>query len=101
MRLRLHARLIEELDLAKLDKLDEAQLRHEVLKLVTDFARDERIVLNTAELRELGASIYDEMVWLGPIEPLLKDESIHAILINGPFQLYIERRAQLDLPPVR
>jgi pilus assembly protein CpaF len=101
MRLRLHARLIEELDLAKLDKLDEAELRHEVLKLVTDFARDERIVLNTAELRELGASIYDEMVGLGPIEPLLKDESINDILINGPFQIYVERRGELELTPVR
>ncbi|WP_334161003.1 CpaF family protein [Phenylobacterium sp.] len=100
MRLRLHARLIDELDLAKLDKLSEADLRREVMKLTADFARAERMALNTAELEELGASIYDEMVGLGPIEPLLKDETINDILINGPFQIYVERQGELELTPV-
>ncbi len=101
LHLRLHARLIDELDLSKLDKLGEGQLRAEVLKLVGDFARAEKMVLNTTELGELGASIYDEMVGLGPIEPLLKDESINDILINGPFQVYVERRGELELTRVR
>jgi pilus assembly protein CpaF len=100
MRLRLHARLIDELDLAKLDKLSEDELRREVLKLTADFARAERMALNTSELQELGASIYDEMVGLGPIEPLLKDDSINDILINGPFQIYVERNGELELTPV-
>ena len=100
-RLRLHSRLIEELDLAKLDKLDEKDMRREVMSLVADFARSERMALNTADLQELGASIYDEMVGLGPLEPLLKDESINDILINGPFQVYVERRGELELTPVR
>ncbi|WP_309605608.1 CpaF family protein [Phenylobacterium sp.] len=100
IRLRLHARLIEELDLAKLDTLDEADMRREVLRLVADFARAERMALNTADLNELGASIFDEMVGLGPLEPLLKDESINDILINGPFQVYVERRGELELTPV-
>src|SRR6201996_4932995 len=100
IRLRLHGRLIEELDLAKLDKLDEEDLRREVMRLVADFARDERMALNTADLQELGSSIYDEMVGLGPLEPLLKDDSINDILINGPFQVYVERRGELELTPV-
>ncbi|MCR5878592.1 CpaF family protein [Phenylobacterium sp. J367] len=100
MRLRLHARLIDELDLAKLDKLSESELRREVMKLTADFARAERMALNTTDLQELGASIYDEMVGLGPIEPLLKDDSINDILINGPFQVYVERRGELELTPV-
>jgi pilus assembly protein CpaF len=98
--MRLHSRLIDELDLAKLDQLSEADLRREVLTLVSDFARGERMALNTAELQTLGASIYDEMVGLGPLEPLLKDESINDILINGPFQVYVERRGELELTPV-
>jgi pilus assembly protein CpaF len=101
LRLRLHTRLIDELDLAKLDKLDESELRRQVLGQVTAFARDERMALNTKELEALGASIYDEMVGLGPIEPLLKDESINDILINGPFQVYIERRGELELTAIR
>jgi len=99
--LKLHNRLIEELDLAKLDKLSEADMRREVMSLVADFARAERMALNTADLTALGASIFDEMVGLGPLEPLLKDESINDILINGPFQVYVERRGELELTPVR
>ena len=101
LRLRLHARLIDELDLAKLDKLSEIDLRREVAGQVTAFARDERMALNIKELEALGASIYDEMVGLGPIEPLLKDDSINDILINGPFQVYVERRGELELTPIR
>jgi len=101
IRLRLHSRLIEELDLAKLDQLDEKDMRREVMSLVADFARSERMALNTADLQELGASIFDEMVGLGPLEPLLKDESINDILINGPFQVYVERRGELELTAIR
>ncbi len=101
LRLRLHSRLIDELDLSKLDKLEEGELRRQVLAQVTLFAQAERMALNTKELNELGASIYDEMMGLGPIEPLLKDESINDILINGPFQVYVERRGELELTPIR
>src|SRR5580704_15781523 len=101
MRLRLHNKLIEEIDLSKLDKLDEGELRRQVRRLVADFARTERLALNTAELDELGASVFDEMVGLGPLEPLLKDDTISDILINGPNQVYVERRGELEIAPVR
>lgn len=101
LRLRLHSRLIDELDLSKLDKLEESELRRQVQNQVTLFAQAERMALNAKELNELGASIYDEMMGLGPIEPLLKDESINDILINGPFQVYVERRGELELTPIR
>jgi pilus assembly protein CpaF len=101
MRLRLHAKLIEEIDLSKLGELDEGEMRRQVRRLVGDFARDGRLALNGAEMDQLGAEVFDEMVGLGPIEPLLKDESINDILINGPFQVYVERRGELELTPVR
>ncbi|HEY0648279.1 CpaF family protein [Phenylobacterium sp.] len=101
LRLRLHAKLIDELDLAKLDKLEESELRRQVLGQVAEFARAERMVINAKELETLGASIFDEMVGLGPIEPLLKDDAINDILINGPFQVYVERRGELELTPIR
>ena len=101
IKLKLHARLIDELDLSKLESLAEGELRRQVLALVADFARAERLVLNTTELEELGASVHDEMVGLGPIEPLLKDDSVNDILINGPFQVYVERRGELEPTPVR
>jgi pilus assembly protein CpaF len=101
MRLRLHGKLIEEIDLSKLGELDEGEMRRQVRRLVGDFARDGRLALNGAEMDQLGAEVYDEMVGLGPIEPLLKDESINDILINGPFQVYVERRGELELTPIR
>jgi pilus assembly protein CpaF len=101
VKLKLHARLIDELDLSKLDRLGEDELRRQVLSLVADFARAERLVYNSVELEQLGASVYDEMVGLGPIEPLLKDDSIADILINGPFQVYIERGGELSETGVR
>src|SRR5580658_1543895 len=101
MRLKLHTKLIEEIDLSKLDKLDEGEMRRQVRRLVGDFARTERLALNASELDELGASVFDEMVGLGPIEPLLKDDSISDILINGPFQIYVERNGELEVAPIR
>ena len=101
IRLKLHARLIDELDLSKLDKLDEAEQRRQVRNLVADFARDERLALNTSELDHLGASVFDEMTGLGPIEPLLQDDTIADILINGPYKVFIERFGELELTPVR
>jgi pilus assembly protein CpaF len=101
VRLKLHAKLIEELDLAKLDKLDSGEMRRQVRALVGDFAKAERMALNSAEMDELGAQVFDEMVGLGPIEPLLKDDAICDILINGPNQVYVERGGELELTSVR
>ena len=101
IKLRLHAKLIDEIDLSKLDKMEESEMRRQVKTLVMNFAKTERLALNTAELEDLGNSVYDEMVGLGPIEPLLNDETISDILINGPGQVYIERRGELELTPVR
>jgi pilus assembly protein CpaF len=100
-KLKLHAKLIEELDLEKLEALDENQRRKQVRQLVGEIARAERMALNTAELDELGGSVFDEMVGLGPIEPLLRDDTIADILINGPHQVYIERGGELSLTPIR
>ena len=101
IRLKLHGRLIDELDLSKLDRLDEAEQRRQVRGLVADFARDERLALNAAELDQLGTSVFDEMVGLGPIEPLLQDDTIADILINGPYKVFVERFGELELTPVR
>src|SRR5580698_3283590 len=100
-RLKLHARLIDEIDLSKLDKLDDKEMRRQVRNLVADFAREERLPLNSVEIEQLGASVFDEMVGLGPIEPLLQDDTIADILINGPYKVFIERHGELELTPVR
>ncbi len=100
VKLKLHAKLIDELDLSKLESMDGEQMRRQVRGLIGEMAKADRLAFNTAELDELSASIIDEMVGLGPIEPLLKDDTIADILINGPYQVYIERGGELELTPV-
>jgi pilus assembly protein CpaF len=68
-----------------------------VNKLVAEIANEQKILLNQDEQRILGASIVDEMVGLGPIEPLLSDTSVADILVNGPRMIYVERRGKLQL----
>jgi pilus assembly protein CpaF len=68
-----------------------------VNKLVAEIANDRKILLNQDEQHILGANIVDEMVGLGPIEPLLRDASVADILVNGPRMIYVERRGKLEL----
>ena len=100
-KLRIHSRLIDEIDLSLLDKLNEDELRNQVARLVREMVREERIAMNASEVAEFASSVYDEMTGLGPIEPLLKDESVADILINGYKQVYVERNGELEPAPVR
>jgi pilus assembly protein CpaF len=100
-KVRLHRRLIEEINLSALEKLPEDELRKHVQQLVAQYILSERLALNARELSEFVTEILDEMTGLGPIEPLLKDESISDILINGHECVYIERGGLLEPTPVR
>ncbi len=99
-KLRIHSKLIDEIDLSDLDKLDDEALRRQVHALVAEIVREERLTMNAAEVVSFANAVFDEMTGLGPIEPLLQDESICDILINGPKQVYIERGGELELAPV-
>ncbi|PHS28703.1 MAG: type II secretion system protein E [Robiginitomaculum sp.] len=99
-KLRIHSKLIDEIDLSDLDKLDDEALRRQVHTLVSEIVREERLTMNATEVVDFANAVFDEMTGLGPIEPLLQDESICDILINGPKQVYIERNGELELAPV-
>ena len=71
--MRLHRRLLEELNLAALEKLPENEMRQHVQQLVSQYVVNERLALNQQELNDFVAEIIDEMTGLGPLEPLLKD----------------------------
>ena len=100
-KVRLHRRLIEEINLSALEKLPEAEIREHVLKLVSQYILVERLALNTKELNEFVSEIFDEMTGLGPLEPLLKDPTINDILINGHECVYVERHGILEPTQVR
>ncbi|KCZ60124.1 CpaF family protein [Hyphomonas chukchiensis] len=100
-KLRVHAKLIDELDLSALDKMDDATMRQRVRGIISEIIRKEEMALSSVEEMSFADAVMDEMTGLGPIEPLLKDDSIADILINGYDQVYIERHGELQLAPVR
>ncbi|MFL6797290.1 MAG: CpaF family protein [Xanthobacteraceae bacterium] len=100
-KVRLHRRLIEEINLQALDKLPDEHVRTHVHQLVTQYILVERLALNQQELNDFVSEILDEMTGLGPLEPLLKDPSISDILINGHECVYVERGGMLEPCGVR
>ena len=95
-KVRLHRRLIEEINLSALEKLPEDEMRQHIQQLVTQYIVVERLALNQNELNEFVSEILDEMTGLGPLEPLLKDPTISDILINGHECTYVERGGLLE-----
>ena len=100
-KVRLHRRLIEEINLQALERLPEDQIRAHVHQLVTQYILVERLALNQQELNDFVSEILDEMTGLGPLEPLLKDPTIADILINGHECVYVERGGVLEPCGVR
>ena len=95
-RVRLHRALIEEINLAALERLPKPEMQRQVHEFVTEKTREERLAINVAELDALVDDIVDEMIGLGPLEPLLKDPTINDILINGHENCFVERRGKLE-----
>ena len=81
--------------------MDDETMRRRVRGIIGDILRKEEMALSSAEEAPFADSVMDEMTGLGPIEPLLKDDSISDILINGCNQVYVERHGKLQLAPVR
>jgi pilus assembly protein CpaF len=100
-KLRIHGRILDEINLASVDKLPVKELRPQIHELVAQHVVNEKLVLNAAELEQFVDDILNEMTGLGPIEPLLKDDSVNDILINTHRQIYVERRGVLELSDAR
>lgn len=100
-KVRLHRRLIDDLNLPMLERLSREELRVQISEIVSEYVRNERILLNARELETFTTEVLDELTGLGPIEPLLKDPTVSDILINTHEKVYIERFGQLEQVPVR
>ncbi len=96
----LHKRLLENLNLAALETASEAELRSEISSIAAEALSEMNVVLNTEERATLTQDLYFEVMGLGPLEPLLKDDTINDILINGPQRIFIERSGKLKLSDV-
>ncbi|MGL4490810.1 MAG: ATPase, T2SS/T4P/T4SS family, partial [Rhizobiaceae bacterium] len=94
-KVRLHRKLIEELNLVALERLPVEDVRREIMGFVSEQVREERLALNVAELDSLVDDIVNEMVGLGPLEPIMRDPTISDVLINGHENCYVERSGKL------
>ncbi len=95
-RVKLHQRIIDEFNLALLEKMTREELLNQLGHYVRDYVREEKLPLNQKELEAFVDEIIDEMIGLGPIEPLLKDPTISDILINTHEVVYVERFGKLE-----
>jgi len=100
-KLKLHGRIIDEFNLALLEKLAPEELRRQVQAYVSNYVRAERISLNQKELEAFTTEVLAEMIGFGPIEPLLKDPTVSDILINTHKHCFVERFGRLEQTDVR
>jgi pilus assembly protein CpaF len=96
LREKLHAQLLGRIDLEVMGTMRPERLREELGLLVERLLTESGAALNTTERKRIVQEIQDEVMGLGPIEPLLADPTISDILVNGPRQVYIERHGKLE-----
>src|SRR6476469_4278458 len=101
LKVRLHQRLIDELNLPIIEKMPREQFESEIGDIIRDMLSKETSVINERERKQFVADILDELLGLGPLEPLLKDTSIADIIVNTYKQVCIERRGKIEITPVR
>ncbi|MEO1266404.1 MAG: CpaF family protein, partial [Pseudomonadota bacterium] len=95
LRVDMHGKLLDTLNLSALDKVSESELRHEISEIVREELSDGELVLSRPEFDALVRDLVDEVMGLGPLEPLLADPSITDILVNGFEHCYVERNGKL------
>jgi pilus assembly protein CpaF len=101
LKVELHQRLLGLINLSALEKMSRAQIEEEVGDIVLEELDKQRHALNHAERKQLVDDVLDELLGLGPIEPLLKDATITDILVNGYDNVFVERYGVLEQTAVR
>jgi pilus assembly protein CpaF len=97
----IYDQVLQRIEPATVITMPRDELRTRLVELVAEVADERRFLVNHEEQLVMAAEIVDDMVGLGPLEPLLRDSEVADILINGPRQVYVERRGKLDLTNVR
>jgi len=97
----MHDKLLDLMDLSRLDSMDQQLLKHEIKKLAERLLENEPIPLNFREREMLIEELQDEVLGLGVLEPLMKDPTISDILVNTYKRIYVERFGKLELTQAR
>lgn len=93
---RLHKSILEQLNLAMIEKVERSDLRRDVSALVAKEMQDDDIQLSPGRFKTIVDELIDEVLGLGPLEPLLADDTVSDILVNGHDNVYIERGGILE-----
>ncbi|MEC5424947.1 CpaF family protein [Virgibacillus sp. C22-A2] len=90
------SRLLTEVNLELITSLSETDKRIRIERYINQFMSEEKVVIPRQDKGMLLSKLIDESVGFGPLEPLLKDDSITEILVNGPKEIYVERKGKLE-----
>lgn len=101
LKVKIHKRLIEEIDLTKLTDKDQNELRFQIKQAVNQLLLEENALLTTSERDRLVDEILNEVMGLGPLEPLLRDKSISEVMINGPYMVFVEKKGKITETSVK
>jgi pilus assembly protein CpaF len=93
--------LMDQIDVATSSRMPREELKRQIIELIGEIVVENRIMVSTTEQQLLASQIVDDMLGFGPLEPLLRDEAITDIMVNGPYQIYIERKGKLVLSDVK
>jgi len=97
----LHQKLIDKINLAVLETMTREQVAEQITPLVNKLLAEERAALNHNEYERLIEELLDEVLGLGPIEPLLQDSTVADILVNTHRQVFVERDGRLERTAVQ
>src|SRR4051812_188926 len=97
----IHGKLVDKLDLSRVSDLEGDTLRREIRLVVERLCDTENPLLNRMERERLIDEVLDETFGFGPLEVLLKDPTISDIMVNGPHNVYVERRGKMEKTDVK
>jgi len=96
LKVHLHQRLLDQLNLAAIEDMKPEEFRIELEKIIVELLAESEVPLNTTERKRLISDVIDEVLGLGPIEPLLKDPTVSDILVNTFDRVFVERHGRLE-----
>lgn len=93
--------LMERIDLVAANQMSADALRREIEQFISDFSTEKNLQVNAKEQRQIASSLVDDMIGLGPLEEVIHDDSVTDILVNGPYDVFVERRGKLERVRIR
>ena len=99
LKVSIHRALLDKINLSALEQMPREQIRTEITEIIGEILMQRQEPLNRTERNALIDDVLDELLGLGPLEPLLQDDSITDILVNGPDIVFVERNGLLERVP--